>query len=74
MPEEYPVAMNVTLNGRIISEAKSWEKIFGGTEDDGGESVQQTVDGRYTIYRKTTFFGAGYSDSWLIKTDDQGNV
>jgi hypothetical protein len=36
MPEEYPVAMNVTFNGRIISEAKSWEKIFGGTEDDGG--------------------------------------
>ncbi len=52
MPEEYPVAMNVTMNGRIISEVKSWERIFGGTGGDVCSSVQQTVDGRYTITGK----------------------
>ncbi len=50
---------------------KTWEKDFGGPEDEGGYSVQQ-VPGGYVVAGYTTSFGKRYQ-VYLLKTDTSGN-
>ena len=49
-----------------------WEKIFGAGDEDKGYCVKQTRDGGYIITGYTKNLGAGYSDFYLVKTDDKG--
>jgi TolB-like protein len=51
-----------------------WAKTFGGMNDDGATSVQQTSDGEYIVAGRTWSFSAGLYDVFLVKTDASGNI
>jgi uncharacterized delta-60 repeat protein len=52
----------------------SWAKTIGGTNYDYGYSIQQTSDGGYVITGKTSSFGTGEDDVFVIKLDSSGNL
>jgi hypothetical protein len=52
---------------------KLWDKTFGSGQFDVGFSVQQTKDGGYVICGTTGSLLGSNGDTWLIKTDAEGN-
>lgn len=53
---------------------EEWSRSYGGQNYDNGFSVQQTLDGGYIIAGTTESYGAGLTDIWIIKTDEDGMV
>ena len=51
-----------------------WNKTYGGTGEERGYSLVQTGDGGYAVGCITNSFGAGGQDTWLVKTDADGNM
>ncbi|MFZ2899984.1 MAG: PKD domain-containing protein [Saprospiraceae bacterium] len=51
-----------------------WEKTFGGSAEDYGNSVQQTIDGGFIVVGTTYSLGAGEGDVYLIKTNSSGEI
>jgi len=50
-----------------------WNTTFGGTGSDYAQSMIECNDGGYAIIGYTTSFGAGETDVWLIRLDNDGN-
>lgn len=52
---------------------KIWDKTFGGALDDWGYSIELTKDQGYIIAGRTSSYGAGENDLWVLKLDKDGN-
>jgi hypothetical protein len=57
-----------------------WQKSYGGSEDDGANSIRQTLDGGFIVAGTSKSNDGdvsgnhGYEDYWIIKLDDVGNI
>jgi len=63
-----------------VSHNIQWNKTYGGTADDRGQSIIQTQDGGYAILGSSfsndedVGENAGQEDYWLVKLDVSGNI
>jgi len=61
--------IKVDMNGDEL-----WDKTFGGDYNyDIGNSVEETLDGRFIVTGSTSSYGNGGNDVYLIKIDTNGN-
>lgn len=65
---------DVTVSKLLPSGATEWEVRFGGDEDDGINSAQQTRDGGYVLAGFTGSSGAGLEDLWVVKLRADGSI
>jgi len=51
-----------------------WTKTIGGLQDDQPNAMKKTSDNNYIIAGSTSSFGAGNSDVYLLKVDQNGDT
>ncbi|MHA2249739.1 MAG: hypothetical protein ACXAD7_05225 [Candidatus Kariarchaeaceae archaeon] len=49
-----------------------WENTFGGVDDEFAFTILPSPDGGYLLVGYTSSFGAGNTDGWIVKIDNQG--
>ena len=52
----------------------TFQRTYGGSAAENGNSVRQTSDGGYIVIGTTTSFGSGVRDVLVIKTNDLGDT
>lgn len=52
---------------------EQWNKTFGGSGEDGFNSMWETSDSGYILAGGTESYGTDNRDAWIIKTDANGN-
>jgi hypothetical protein len=57
-----------------LSAQVTFQRVYGGSANDEGLSVQPTADGGYVITGSTMSYGAGGGDVYLIKTNANGDT
>ena len=53
---------------------EQWNRTYGGPSQDIAYSVVQTSDNGFALAGQTWSFAVGWSNAWLIKTDEFGNA
>jgi len=61
--------LKINSDGELV-----WTKTFGSDQLEEGYSVQQTEDLGYIICGFTDSFGAGQTDAYIVKTDENGEL
>ena len=53
-----------------------WQKTYGGTgwDSSSADPIEQTTDGGYVLTGRTSSFGAGGFDIWVLKLDADGAI
>ena len=64
--------VDVALVKLSAAGAVAWSKTYGGSGDDYGLSLTIAADGGYAIAGRTSSYGAGGGDYYLIKTNSEG--
>ena len=63
------VVLKLDSSGNI-----TWQKRYSGAGNDDPWTIQQTQDGGYVVAGRTTSFGAGSFDAWVLKLDASGVI
>jgi hypothetical protein len=51
----------------------AWNKTYGGSDNEVGYCIVETLDGGYALAGYTNSFGIGSNDFWLVKTNSTGD-
>jgi hypothetical protein len=51
-----------------------WTRTYGGAEHERGSGIIRTTDGRYAVCGRTSSFGAGDHDAYLVLVDVDGDT
>ncbi len=52
----------------------TWQKTYGGIDNDDALSIQQTIEGGYIIAGNTYSFGTASSNFWVLKLNSNGEI
>jgi hypothetical protein len=63
----------ICMSNRLLAQTNTFEKTFGGNKSDYGHAFASTADGGFIITGLTLSFGDTLGDTYLIKTDADGN-
>jgi predicted secreted protein len=75
LTESFPIStqdiwiVKTDLNGDHL-----WNRTIGGSDADFAHAGLSSPDGGFVITGKTESYGAGNSDAWLVKIDENGNL
>jgi len=66
----------LTTTRLIVNKTKvqTWQKTFGGKNDDEANSIQQTTDGGYIVAGSTESLGTGGKDVYILKLNSKGEI
>jgi len=67
------ILLGVTLLGLSLVEAVTFERVFGGEEDDIAKAVVETADGYLIAGQSNSFTEYRNFDGYLVKIDKNGN-
>lgn len=66
------VMLSIVISIGVESQI-TFQKEFGGVDNDFGLSINTTPDGGYILFGSTSSFGLGQLNMYLVKTDNLGN-